>query len=148
MAGMIEEDIIMTGTSERIFYPGKYYVATADNKIIMAKDKMSDINRQGLSDTDVILIAVAVNSQTKTATHKKTVNKIIIDFDKKLLTIDGEPVTLYNVEYDTGETELDDYDLKDWDKLLADARKICSDVVVKGTPPIDGEDITNEMSDL
>lgn len=145
---IIKGDFMMTGT-KRIFYPHKYYVVTADNKVILEASTMSAARRQGLSETDTILIAVPAvvsNTQTKQTTIK--VDKIIFNFDKKLLTVDGDSVTLDGVEYMKGETELDDSDLKDWSKMLADARKCCTSVEIVGIPPIDGKDITNEMSDL
>lgn len=141
-------DITMTGTNKRIFYPGKYYVVTADNKVILAANSMTEARQQGLAETDTILIAVTAVSPDKPKAIPLVINKIVFNFDKKLLTVDGDSVTLNGVIYNKGENEIDEEELKDWSLMLTDANKICKAVEIVGTPPIDGKDITNEMSDL
>lgn len=132
----------MTATN-RIFYPGKYYIVTDDNKVVGTYDNMSQA-KQFAFDTDTILIAVSnTGSHTYTPQVVKT-DKIIINFDEKLLTVVGEPVTLSDIEY-KGECSID---TTNWQKLITDCKAVAKTVEIVGVPPIKGKEITDEMSDL
>lgn len=132
----------MTATN-RIFYPGKYYIVTDDNKVVGVYDSMVQA-KQFAYDTDTILIAVSsTGSHTYTPPVTKT-DKIVINFDKKSLTVVGEPVTLAGIEY-KGECDID---TTNWQKLITDCKAVAKTVEIVGVPPIVGKDITDEMSDL
>ena len=94
----------------------------------------------------------AVDKEEKIITHTKAeskCDKIVIDFDKKELTIGNKDVTIADVEYEKDSVyELEAEDIKEWYRLLADSWKVADSVETLGTPPIDGKDITDEMSDL
>ena len=143
-----------TSKVKRIFYPGMYYVVDEDNKVVYKSNNMKLCKEAATEDTDVILVALSnTGSHTTTpAIQAETVvkaDKIVLDFDKKLLTITGNSVKLAGAEYEVGEYELDEQELKqEWSKLLTDCALYSQSFEYKGTPPIDGEDITNEMSDL
>jgi hypothetical protein len=79
---------------------------------------------------------------------KKKVDKIVIDFNKNILTLKGGTAILDKISYDEGDNELETADLEGWNKMLTDAYMLCDDVTVVGIPPIQGRNITNEMSNL
>lgn len=135
-------------TKKRIFYPHKYYVATSEN-LVYTFDTLDEA-KSFADEDEVVLIALSSHKTTKVTPPKVTpkASKIVIDFDKKLLTIYGNCVILNKVEYSVGESEIDDDELKEWDTIVFDANKNSDEVQIVGTPPIDAKDITNEMSDL
>ena len=139
---------------KRIFYPGMYYVVDEENNVVYRSTNMKLCKEAATEDTDVILVALSnTGSHTSTPAIKaETVvkaDKIVLDFDKKLLTITGNSVKLAGVEYETGETLLDEQELKqEWSKLLTDCTYYSQSFEIVGTPPIEGKDITDEMSDL
>ena len=76
-------------------------------------------------------------------------DKIVVDFDKKELTIGNKDVTIASVQYEKDSVyDLEEEDLKDWQMLLSDSWKVAEVVETVGVPPIVGKDITDEMSDL
>ena len=130
------------------FTPGKYYLADQFGMVIGEYDRFIDAKNEA-TEGDVILSAYNhIGSHIPLQIVTKC-DQIVIDFDKKELTIGNKDVTLADVQYEKDsvyDLELDD--LKDWQSLITDA-KIAADVVkILGTPPIDGKDITDEMSDL
>lgn len=133
---------------KRIFYPGKYYVATTEN-LVYTFDTIEEAKEYAMDD-EVVLIALSHYDKGHKSTYKLTpkADKIVIDFDKKQLTIYGNCVTLNKVEYSCGVSELDDEELKEWESIVSDSYSNSHEVQITGTPPITGKDITNEMSDL
>lgn len=129
-----------------IFTPGKYYVAMPDNTV-----QQFDTIEQAkyfAYDDDVILVALTSNGSHIAKSSIIKADKITVDFNKNLLTIEGKGVTLNKIEYKTGVSSLTETDLKEWYKLLNDAYIHSQAVEIVGTPPINGKDITDEMSDL
>ena len=100
-------------------------------------------------ESDVILLAFnSKGSQTCFKPEPKC-DKIVIDFDKKELTIGDRDVTIDKLIYEKDSIyDLDITMLTHWLELLEELRKVADSVEVLGTPPITGKDITNEMSDL
>ena len=136
------------------FTPGKYYVADATGFVIGEYGSYGEAKADACED-DVVLIAVkpiGKDKEEKLLLPPKVetkCDKIVIDFDKKELTIGNKDVTIAGVEYEKDSVyDLEDEDLKDWQLLLSDSWKVADVVETLGTPPIDGKDITNEMSDL
>lgn len=149
MTTTVEGDGTMTnGTTKRLFYPGKYYVVTEDNKVILEANSMTEARQPGLAETDTILIAVSAQLVSKPVKTVEKVKEIVFDFDKKLLTIDGDSATLDGTTYLKGSTELEDGEITNWCKTYKDASNTADRVIIIGTPPIKGRNITNEMSDL
>lgn len=146
-----------TGTNSNtkgIFIPGMYYIVDNENRVLYASDSFKDCKERATEPTDVILIAVSntgshTPSQAFIAARTDKADKIVLDFDKKVLTIYGSSVKLAGVEYDVGQNSIDDQELEqEWEKLLTDCRTHSKEFEIVGVPPIKGEDITNEMSDL
>ena len=136
----------MATTTKRIFYPCKYYIADEENQIIEF-DTMMDAKLAAL-DTDVILVALDSKGNRTPVKYTPPANKadkIVVDFDKKVLTIEGKPVTICNVECKVGDNDIPPVS---WQQVLACATLVSKALEIIGTPPIEGKDITNEMSDL
>lgn len=136
----------MTTTTKRIFHPCKYYIADEENQIIEF-DTMLDAKLAAL-ETDVIL--VALDSKGNRTPVKYTppalkADKIIVDFDKKVLTVEGNPVTIGGTECKVGDNDIPPVS---WQQVLSSATLTSKALEIKGTPPIEGKDITDEMSDL
>lgn len=140
-----EED---TMTSS-IFNIGYYYLVDSDDNVVGEFDTLDEAKRFA-EPTDIILISLsATGSRNRTATPViKKVDKIIVDFNKNLLTLKGGTAILDKISYDEGDNELETADLEGWNKMLTDAYMLCDDVTVVGMPPIQGRNITNEMSNL
>ena len=140
----------MTKDKKRIFHPGMYYVVDSDNTVTFSSTNINDCKAYALDD-EMILICLPASSKKTTSNVinlPKAVTKakkIIVDFVKNLLTIEGDSVTLDKVEYAAGEYPVD---FKNWVELVKECNKKAEAVEFVGTPPIDGKDITNEMSDL
>ena len=120
-----------TTSKKRIFYPGKFYVATEDNYCIPF-DTLAEAIEYADESTDTVLIA----RQGKLTVNKA--DKIVIDFTKKQIIVTGATVTINKVEYTVGTHTVDDEELKDFDDLIKDANKNCKELVILGTPPIEG----------
>jgi hypothetical protein len=121
-------------TKERIFYPHKYYVVDKNNIVFASADSMDELKGKSYDSTDTILIAIPCPQISK------TIDKIVLDFNKKTIKITGGDCTLAKVVYE-GDQEytLEDEELKEWETIVIDANKICKDVSIIGEPPVNGE---------
>lgn len=129
-------------TKKRIFYPNKFYLVDKDNYVLHQASNPESLKGLNYEDTDTILIAV---HPSKFIEKTKVVKKIVLDFEKNLLTIDGDTCTLNKVEYEGSSSyELDQDELKDWQDLLKDCKKVANEFEMIGTPPIEGEIIDVE----
>jgi hypothetical protein len=118
-------------TIKRIFYPGRYYVADTENRVVGFKT-LEEAKAYAVDD-DVVLCAISV---PKT----KRLDKIVLDFDKKCITLQGCGGKLNKLEFDeAGTYELDDEELKDFEALIADCIKCTKDFEIIGTPPVNGD---------
>lgn len=131
----------------RIFYPGKYYIVDEEN-IVQGEYANMYTAKMYATESDTILIAVNHEGSHLYTPVLPKVNKVVVDFTKKILTIDGECININGNNYSKGTYKLSDNILANWSKLLEDSRKGSKELVIKGTPPINGKDITDEMSDL
>lgn len=117
--------------TKRIFHVGNYYVASSDNKVIGFKT-LNEAKKYADFD-DVILLAMPVHKE-------KTPDKIILDFDKKEIILEGCGCTLNKMVFDeAGTYDLDDEDLKDFETLITDCIKCAKDFEIIGTPPVNGD---------
>lgn len=141
----------MTKDKKRIFHPGMYYVVDKDNIVTHSSTNINDCKEYALDDEMILICLPAKSNKT---TSKNVINipkavtkakKIVVDFVKNLLTIEGDSVTLDKVDYAAGEYPVD---FKNWVELVKECNKKAEAVEFVGTPPIDGKDITDEMSDL
>lgn len=124
--------------TKRIFYPNKYYLFDKDNKCLKIVSNPKELEDIPFEDTDTILIGVHPDKMFPD--KKKLVNKIVLDFDKKELTIEGGNCVIAKVEYEGGGAyTLDDADLEDWENMMKDCRKLTKDFTIVGNPPIKGE---------
>lgn len=139
-----KEDNSMTNS---IFNPGFYYLVDTDNNVVGEFDTLEECKKFA-DPTDVILISLSSTGSRNRVPAKKKVDKIVIDFNKNLLTLKGGTAILDKISYDEGDNELETADLEGWNKMLTDAYMLCDDVTVVGIPPIQGRNITNEMSNL
>ena len=129
-------------TKKRIFYPNKFYLVDKDNFVLHQASNPESLKGLKYEDTDTILIAV---HPSKFIEKAKVVKKIVLDFEKNLLTIEGDMCTLNKVEYEGNNTyELDEAELKDWSDLMKDCKKVADEFEMIGTPPIKGEIIDVE----
>lgn len=127
---------------KRIFYPNRFYLVDKDNYVLHQASNPEAFKGLEYDDTDTILIAV---HPSKFIEKTKVVNKIVLDFTNKLLTIDGDSCTLNKVDYEGNSSyELDEAELKDWSDLLKDCKKVANEFEMIGTPPIEGEIIDVE----
>lgn len=142
----ITENYTMT---KNLFSPDKYYVAQADGTILYETEDFDEALSVAMPN-EIILASYSVVDLSNDYDIKESVkvSKIVIDFNKKLLTLEGGSARIDGVMYDTGDNTLEDEDLKTWDAMIEDAYKATDNVVIIGTPPIEGRNITNEMSDL
>lgn len=127
-----------TITKKRIFYPGTYYIVDKDNKIFKATKNPKELEDWDFLDTDTILVGIHPNVMFKD--KKKKVTKIILDFEKKEMTLEGAGATIAKVEYTEPATyTLDDEDLKEWEDMIKDCKKATANFIMISTPPIKGE---------
>ena len=120
-----------TTTTKRIFHPGKFYVADVENKVVGFRTL--DEAKAYADDNEVILIAVSVNKDRKP-------DKIVLDFDKKTITLEGCGSVINKITFDeAGTYDLDDEDLKDFEALITDCIKCAKDFELIGTPPVNGD---------
>lgn len=136
----------MTTATKRIFHPCKYYLADEENRVLefdtMLEAKMSALK------TDVILVALDYQGNrtpVKYTPPALKADKIVVDFDKKVLTVEGNPVTIGGTECKVGDNDIPPVS---WQQVLSAATLTSKALEIKGTPPVEGKDITNEMSDL
>jgi hypothetical protein len=113
------------------FKHGKAYVVTRTNKAY--EFSTVDLAKKYASDDDVVLVALP-----KTVS-KEAVEKIVLDFDKKLLTIVDGSVTLNKVTYEAGEHEMDDLELEDFSQIISDIITKCDKYEIKGNPKVEGD---------
>lgn len=136
----------MSTTTKRIFHPCKYYIADEENQIIEF-DTMLDAKTAALA-TDVILVALDYQGNrtpVKYTPPALKADKIVVDFDKKVLTVEGNPVTIGGTECKVGDNDIPPVS---WQQVLSAATLTSKALEIIGTPPIEGKDITNEMSNL
>lgn len=130
------------------FTPGCVYVADETGYVIGEYRSMADAKKDA-KDTDVILLAFNSKGSQVCLKPEPKCDKIVIDFDKKELTIGDRDVTIDKLIYEKDSIyDLDITMLSHWQELLEELRKVADSVEVLGTPTITGKDITNEMSDL
>ena len=99
-----------TADTKRIFFPGSYYIASSDNKVI--RFATLEAAKAHADEGDVVLCAIAVPKD-------KRPDKITLDFDKKEIILEGCGGTLNKIVFDeAGTYDLDDEDLKDFDTLF------------------------------
>lgn len=138
----------MAKTNNRIFYPGCCYLVDTDNNIIMEGNDVKDL-RLYAEDDDMILICLSTKADKKSkpvVPAKPKPTKIVMDFDKKVLTIEGGCARIDGVDFEEGQHA--EISLDKWLKFVEDINKACGNVEYIGTPPINGKDITDEMSDM
>lgn len=136
----------MTTATKRIFHPCKYYIADEENRVLEF-DTMLEAKAAALA-TDVILIALdnkGNRTPVKYTPPALKADKIIVDFDKKVLTVEGNPVTIGGIECKVGDNDIPSVS---WQQVLSAATLTSKALEIVGTPPIEGKDITDEMSDL
>lgn len=131
------------------FKVGHYYVLSPENRIVHHAESLYEARKFAFK-SDVILGVFDPEGYSTGyySSYFSKIDKITLDFDKKLLTIEGGNVTLNGVSYEDGATELEDAELVEWEKMVSDAYLRADEVSVVGTPPVDGKDITDEMSNL
>lgn len=134
-------------TTKQIFHVGKYYVADKDN-YCTEFSTISEAKEYAVEDTDVILYCMNLKDNINFRKKENKAKKIIVDFDKKTLTVEGESVTLCGITYLGDKTSV--LSCNNWQELLANASQKADNVQIIGNPPLeDGEkDITNEVSNL
>lgn len=136
----------MTTTTKRIFHPCKYYLADEENRVLEF-DTMLEAKMAALT-TDVILVALDYQGNrtpVKYTPPALKADKIIVDFDKKVLTVEGNPVTIGGTECKVGDNDIPPVS---WEQAITSAKLVSKSLEIVGTPPIEGKDITNEVSDL
>lgn len=120
-----------TTDTKRIFFPGSYYVASSDNKVI--RFATLEAAKAHADEDDVVLCAIAVPKD-------KRPDKITLDFDKKEIILEGCGGTLNKIVFEeAGTYDLDDEDLKDFEALITDCIKCAKDFEIIGTPPVEGD---------
>lgn len=137
--------------TKRIFYAGNYYLVDTENRVVAHSDNMKDI-KDIAQPTDTILVALTAEGSHIYDPFVDEVitmaDRIIIDFEKNILTVEGNDVILFDKEFKVGVNKLDKDDLEDWPDLIEDGKRYAEVFEIIGNPPIEGKDITNEMSDL
>lgn len=136
-----------TDTKKNPFVVGKYYVFSKDVGFAGPYATFAAAADECFYDDDIVLTALSP-SLFKEKQEKKTPVDVVIDFNKKLLTVQGKDVTINKVAYAQGDNELEVEDLAEWEDIIDSAYTVCRTVTVIGTPPIDGKEVTNEMSDM
>lgn len=134
-------------TTKQIFHIGKYYVADKDN-YCTEFSTIAEAKEYAVEDTDVILYCMNIKDNINFRKKETKAKKIIVNFDKKTLTVEGESVTLGGITYLGDKTSV--LSCNNWQELLANASQNADNVQIIGNPPLeDGEkDITNEVSNL
>lgn len=124
---------------KRLFYAGNYYVIGKDNIVFYSGKNLEDIATKfkQLEPTDTILFALPVSALEKFI--KTSITKMTLDFINKKMLLEGEGnVTLAKCEYEVGEYNLEPEELKEWSQFITDAKRQNIEVVIVGTPPIEG----------
>lgn len=141
-----------TKDNKRIFYPGYFYCVTTNNEVIYSSKSIEECRQTGIDD-DMILVCLPLKAPVKSTNTLKTITKlpskakkIVVDFIKNVLTIEGESVKILDKEYVAG---TDTFDPAKWIEVVQACNKNAEVVEFIGQPIVpDGKDITNEMSDL
>lgn len=130
----------MVDKKKRCFFPGKYYLFDENNQCLAITSNPKELQEVEFEDTDTILIAVHPDKMFPNSKRKATVDKIVLDFDKEEITIEGSSCTIAKVSYEGNQTySLDEEDLADWEEMIKDSKKIAKEFIMIGTPPIKGE---------
>lgn len=139
----------MTESFKRIFYPGNYYLADSKNNILVSGKSIEECKRFAYDDDDMLLICIPAHSKpkkkVKPAVEKPS--KIILNFDKKELTVEGGSATILGVLYNAGVYSVNIID-STWVEFVKQMNKCCDTVEIIGIPPINGKEITDEMSNM
>lgn len=141
-----------TKEKKRIFYPGYFYCVTTDNTVVYSSKSIEECREAGVDD-DMILVCLPLKAPTKSTNTLKSLaktfvkaKKIVVDFTKNVLTIEGESVKILDKEYVAG---TDTFDPAKWVEVVQACNKNAEVVEFIGQPIVPkGRDITNEMSDL
>lgn len=128
--------------AERIFFPNTYYVATKENKIVFHSNNINDCKDYMMED-EMLLVCLPYS---KPKEKSKAASKIVVDFDRNILTVEGGCVTIDGTLYKEGSYDMD---YTNWDVFVTSLNKVSDVVEYIGTPQaIKEKEITDEMSDL
>lgn len=126
-------------TKKRLFYAGNYYVVGKDNIVFYSGKTLEDIaiKFKQLESTDTILFAMPISALEKFV--KTSITKMTLDFTNNKMLLEGEgTIVLAKCEYEVGEYNLEPDELKEWSQFITDAKKQGAEVIIVGTPPIEG----------
>lgn len=139
-----------TKTKKRIFYPNRFYVVDKDNFIINQSKKMEDLaqNIKCYEPSDTILVSFPISELNKFVT--KAISSVTFDFYTKKMFIEGDvgaTLRMNLIDYDVGEYDLDDEEIKTWNKMYTDAKRVSKSVKIVGIPPIEGTYLEYDKDD-
>lgn len=136
---IMKNTTIQSTAKKRLFYAGNYYIVGKNNVVFYSGKSLEDIATKfkQLEPTDTILFALPISALEKFI--KTSVTKMTLDFINNKMLLEGEgTVTLAKCEYEVGEYFLEPEELKDWSQFITDAKRQSIEVVIVGTPPIEG----------
>lgn len=134
----------MTKKHDKLFIPGQYYLVDSDDMIVLSASTFAEC-KQAAMEGDTILLCMGCKGLANKKKLEKP-KKAIVDFIKNILTIEEGSVTLNGVEFKSGTYDMD-YN-KNWIEVVKICNSNAEKVEIIGVPPINGKDITNEMSNL
>lgn len=128
-------------TKKRIFYPGRAYIVDEENYIINQDKDMETLaqNYETYMPTDTVLVAFHVSELKQFV--KKVIDKVVFNFEANTLTVTGDAggyIRMNMVDYEVGVHDIEEEELKTWQKMVADAKASAKTVEVVGRPPIAG----------
>lgn len=124
-----------------IFEVGKYYIFADEDLLVGEADNLKDAVAQAGEDELILLCMDNRGSRLP----KPKVKEVCIDFEKNGLTLVGGSVNILGKYFKEGTSK---FKKTDGLSLIRELQCLCDAVNIIGEPYIDGEDITNEMSDL
>lgn len=125
-----------------MFKIGKYYLSDSEGNLSGPFNSRTEAVPYAIKG-DVL---IQVLDMSGFCLPKNRPDKIVLDFNRKTVTITGNKDTeaiLNKVKYTVGVHDIKDI-ITDWEVLITDSLNLCKDTKVIGNPPIEGEYL-NEM---
>lgn len=125
-----------------MFESGKVYIVDYAGNVSKPYISM----KEALKDTvnsDTVLIALSAKDckDKKKEENKPIITSLVINFKDNVVFVEGGVVKLGGYPFLEGANTLTDFALKAWENIVKDAYNVCKNTIIKGQPPVKGENL-------